>query len=107
MFTPALVAEAGGLLAEAERLAATDREAVRRRVALARLGFRFTESWTQMRDHAARQEWGAAVAAGEEAIRRVRETAGTEPQAFWIDLAVAQTQDMMKPYREALGAPGG
>jgi len=26
------------------------------------------------------------------------------PQAFWIDLAVAQTEDMMKPYRAALTA---
>ena len=54
----------------------------------------------------AHQEWRAAVAAGEEAIRRARETAGTQPQAFWIELAVSQTEAMMKPYREALaGAP--
>jgi Domain of unknown function (DUF4838)/Glycosyl hydrolase family 67 N-terminus len=106
MFTPNLVAETDPLLAEAERLAASDRDKVRQRVAFARQGFRFTEAWTRMHDHAARQEWRAAVAAGEEAIRRIRETAGTQPQAFWIELAVSQTEAMMKPYREALaGAP--
>jgi hypothetical protein len=104
MFTPALVAEADALLVEAERLAANDREKVRRRVAFGRAGFRFTEAWTRMRDHASRQEWAQAVAAGDEAIRRIRETAGNEPQAFWIDLAVTQTQDQMKPYRAALAA---
>jgi hypothetical protein len=102
MFTPALAAEADGILAEAERLAEGDGEKVRRRVALARLGFRFTEAWTRMRDYASRREWAAAVAAGEEAVRRLRESAGSEPQAFWIDLAATQTENMMKPYREAL-----
>jgi hypothetical protein len=107
MYTPALVAEQDVVLTEAERLAAGDREKVRRRVAFARLGFRFTEAWTRMRDHAGRREWAAAVAAGDEAIGRLRETAGTEPQAFWIDLAVAQTQAQMKPYRDALAGPAG
>jgi hypothetical protein len=97
-----LVAETDVLLGEAERLAAADRDKVVQRVAFARKGFRFTEAWTGMQNHAARQEWRAAVAAGEEAIQRLRETAGTKPQAFWIELAVSQTEAMMKPYRKAL-----
>ena len=101
LFTPALVAETDGLLREAETLAARGHEKFQRRVAFARLGFRFTEAWTRMRDHAARGDWAAAVSAGEEAIARIQETAGTEPQAFWIHLAVSQTRAMMQPYRDA------
>jgi hypothetical protein len=102
MYTPELIAAAEKDLAAAEAAAASDTEKVRRRLALARAGFRFTEAWTRMRQHADAGAWAAAIAAGEEAIARVRETAGTEPQAFWISLAVGQTQAMMEPYRQAL-----
>jgi hypothetical protein len=57
-----------------------------------------------MRGHAARQDWEAAVAAGEEAIARVRETKGTEPQPFYNDLALSQTEAMVKAYREGRAA---
>jgi hypothetical protein len=102
MFTPERVEECGRLLDEAEALARQDGEKVRRRVAFARLGFRFTEAWTRMRAHAERGEWAQAIAAGEEAIARVEETSGTEPQAFFVPLAVSQTRAMIQPYREAL-----
>jgi hypothetical protein len=102
MFTPELLAAAERDLAEAESAAVAESEKVGKRVALARMGFRFTEAWTLMRQHADGRRWAAAVAAGEEAIKRLQETAGTEPQAFWIDLAVTQTRSMMQPYRDAL-----
>ena len=105
MFTPELVAECDRYLSEAESAARSEPEKVQRRIALARMGFRFTEAWTRMRQHAEGSRWAAAIAAGEEAIARINDTAGTEPQAFWISLAVGQTQAMMQPYREAL-APG-
>jgi hypothetical protein len=57
-----------------------------------------------MRQHAARQEWAAAVAAGEEAIARIKETDGMEPQAFFVSLAVGQTETMVKAYREGRAA---
>ena len=99
LFTPERIAEAGRVLTEAEALAAGDREKVARRVAFARLGFRFTESFARMRGFADRGEWPAAVAAGEEAIARIRETQGTEPQAFFHSLAISQTQAMVDQYR--------
>jgi hypothetical protein len=102
MWTPELVAECSRLLDEAEALAAQDTEKIQRRVGFARIGMRFTEVWTRMRYYADRGEWAAAVASGQEAIRRVEATQGTEPQAFWIWLCVRQTEDMMRPYREAL-----
>ena len=104
MFTPELVAECARHLADAESAAVSDTEKVKARVAFARSGFRFTEAWTRMRQHAGRQEWDAAVAAGEEAIARIRETDGMEPQAFFIALAVSQTEAMVKAYREGRAA---
>jgi hypothetical protein len=44
------------------------------------------------------------VAAGEEAIARIRATQGMEPQAFFIALAVSQTEAMVKAYREGRAA---
>ena len=102
MFTPDLVAAAERDLAEAERAAASEPEKVHKRLALARMGFRFTEAWTRMRQHADAGNYAAALAAGEEAIARIDQTAGTEPQAFWISLAVGQTRAMMQPYRDAV-----
>jgi hypothetical protein len=102
MFTPELLAEAERDLAEAEALVATERVKVRQRVAFARMGFRFTEAWTRMRMHAQASRWPAALAAGEEAIARVRETTDSVPQAFWIELVVGQMRSTMQPYHEAL-----
>ena len=104
MFTPELVAECARHLADAESAAVSDTEKVKARVAFARTGFRFTEAWTRMRRHAGRQEWDAAVAAGEEAIARIKETDGMEPQAFFVSLAVGQTEAMVKAYREGRAA---
>ena len=106
MFTPELVAECGQLLDQAEE-AAADAPKIQPRLALHRLGFRFTQAFTRMRVHGAREEWAEAVDAGEEAIRIVEESEGTEPQAFWIWLAKSQTQGQMNPYREALEAGPG
>ena len=99
MFTLDLTAQADRLLGEAEGAAAGDRDVVVRRVAFARAGFRFTEAFVRMRTHGDRAEWNAAVAAGEEALARIRETTGTEPQAFFNALAIPQTQAMVDQYR--------
>jgi hypothetical protein len=105
MFTPALIAECDELLQEAERLAAVAGNKIRRRVALARAGFRYTEAWTRMRRHADGREWSAALSAGEEAIACAEDTAGGEPQAFWLPLAIRQTRAALAPYRAALPGP--
>ena len=102
MFTPELVKECNRYLTEAERLAAADREVVRRRLAFIRKGFRFTESWTSLRYHGERGEYREAVAAGEEALKRIDEAADTEPQAFFTWLAKSQTEKIVEPYRQAL-----
>jgi hypothetical protein len=99
MFTAELVAQADRRLAEAEVLAASDREKVARRVAFARLGWRFTEAWVRMRQAGDRGDWTAAVAAGEEALARIRDTQGMEPQAFFDALAISQTQAMIDQYQ--------
>jgi hypothetical protein len=104
MFTPARVAESGRLLDAAEHLAAEDRERVRQRVARARAGFRFTEAWTRMRDRASRWEWSAAVAAGEEALRLLKESHAADGLAFELPLAVSQTEAVLKPYQALAGA---
>jgi hypothetical protein len=52
-----------------------------------------------MRTYGDRAEWSAAVAAGEEALARIRETQGTEPQAFFNAIAIPQTQAMVDQYR--------
>lgn len=112
MFTPELVKECNRYLTEAERLAASDREVVRRRLAFVRKGFRFTEAWTSLRYHGERGEYKEAVAAGEEALKRIDETTDSEPQVFFIWLAKSQTEKIIEPYRQALakqaqGAGGG
>jgi Domain of unknown function (DUF4838)/Glycosyl hydrolase family 67 N-terminus len=110
MFTPALVEECNRYLTEAERLAATDREVVRRRLAFIRKGFRFTEVWTNLRYYGERGQYKEAVAAGEEALRSIDETKDSEPQVFFIWLAKSQTEKIIEPYRQALArqaAAGG
>lgn len=100
MYTPELATECERYLAEGERLAASDSEKVQRRVAFARLGFRFTEVYARMLEHTRRGEWEQAIADAEECIRRVEATAGTEPQAFWNWLAVTQLQYMIREFRQ-------
>jgi hypothetical protein len=68
MYTPPLIAEAERDLMEAERLAASDTEKIRRRIALIRQGFRFIEAWTQMRTFAAQNDIPRMRAAGAEAL---------------------------------------
>ena len=51
--------------------------------------------------------YGMTKLAGEEAVKIVEESAGTEPQAFWIWLAKSQTEGQMKPYRNKLNAAKG
>jgi hypothetical protein len=92
MFTPALVSEAGILLKQAEALAAGDREKVRRRIALARSGFAYTEAYAQMLDASVRNDREAVLRWSEEAQRRVRATEGSAPQAFFVSLAIDQTR---------------
>lgn len=104
MYTPALIAAADRDLTQAEQLAATDTDKVRRRVALIRKGFRFTQAWTQMRDFAARKDIPRMRRAGAEAIKRLEETAGTEPQAIWIELAKSQTEAMMNELEKEITA---
>jgi hypothetical protein len=107
MFTPELLGECARLLDEAERQAAGGSDKVQKRVALARAGFRFTEAGAGLRDHASRGDLPRAVQAGEEALTRIRETEGSSPQAFRVDLAVGQMEALLLPYREALaGGPG-
>jgi hypothetical protein len=95
MFTPELVEDCGRLLTEAERLAAGDADKYARRVAFARSGFRFTEAFAEMLDAGLRGDSAGVSAAGEEAIRRINATAGSQPQAFFIGLAVPQTRTLM------------
>lgn len=92
MFTPALVAEAGGLLREAEELAAKDSEKIRRRIAFARLGFGYTEAYANMLDAAIRNDARAVLEWSEEAQKRVKATEGSAPQAFFVSLAIDQTR---------------
>ena len=57
-----------------------------------------------MNQHGKAGELEQAVAAGEEALRIVNSTKGTEPQAFWIQLAYNQTRAQLKPYKKKLDA---
>ena len=99
MFKPEVIERAEALLAEADAAASGEREKVVARVAFARLGFRYTQSWARMRQHGDRHEFAAAVAAGDEALARLRDAQGREPQAFFHSLAVQQTQAQIDQYR--------
>lgn len=101
MFTPELMQTTGQLLSEAEKLAG-DNDEVRRRLALNRTGYRFTDAYASMRRHGEAGELEPAVAAGEKALEIVNSTKGTEPQAFWIQLAYNQTRAQLKPYKKKL-----
>jgi hypothetical protein len=103
MFTPELVAECDGILEEAERRAGADTDKVQRRVAFARVGFRFTEAFTRMLDAGARRDLPALRAAAAEAETRIEEARGSEPQAFFTSLAIDQTRHLLKILEQ--GAP--
>jgi hypothetical protein len=94
IFTPARVAEAGELLGEAETLARGDTEKVQRRVAFARTGFGYTEAYAKMLDAGLRKDAPAVMKWAEEAVRRVKATEGSAPQAFFVSLAIDQTRDL-------------
>lgn len=105
MFTPELLWRTGALLTEAEHQAAGN-ATVTKRLALHRIGYNFTDAFARMRLHGAKGEWQQAVDAGEEAVRIIEASQGTEPQAFWIWLAKVQTEGQMAPYREKLKTAG-
>jgi hypothetical protein len=96
LFTPELVTECGRYLSEAEALAASDREQVSRRVAFVRSGHRYTEALTEMIDYGIHGDVSATMAAAEEALRRARETEGSQPQAFFMFLVETQTITLMR-----------
>jgi hypothetical protein len=104
MFTPTTIAACDRLLVEAEeRTASSPNAKFPRRVALARAGFRYTEAWARMHDHAERRRWAEALSDGEEAIACAEDTQGWTPQAFWIDLVARQTRALLGAYRRAEG----
>ncbi|MEO5761109.1 MAG: DUF4838 domain-containing protein [Vicinamibacteria bacterium] len=92
MFTPALIAKADTLLKEAEALALKDSEKIRTRIAFARLGFRYTEAYTNMLDAGARKDVRAILEWSDEAQKRLKATEGSAPQAFFVSIAVDQTR---------------
>jgi hypothetical protein len=103
MFKSALVAETGGYLDEAERLAAGDSEKIRRRVAFVKIGHGYTEAWTEIIESGLRGDVNAARAWGDEAIRRGRATAGMVPQPLYLYIVEIQTPYLV--YLATLGVP--
>jgi Domain of unknown function (DUF4838)/Glycosyl hydrolase family 67 N-terminus len=94
MFTLPLLAEAEGILKEAEREAARDTEKVRKRVALARTGFGYTDAFGRMLDAGARRDRADLARWSGEAQKRVKATERSAPQAFFTSLAIDQTKYM-------------
>jgi hypothetical protein len=93
MFRRPLLEATGADLAEAERLAIGDsRRVVRDRVAFARLGFDYTEAVMEMMEAHFRGDGFATRDWGQKAVDRVLKTKGTEPQAFFVSIAVDQTR---------------
>ena len=101
MFIPELMAKTGKLLDQAENLAGSN-EKLQKRLALHRIGYRFTDAYARMLRHGNAGELEQAVASGEEAVRIIESSAGTEPQAFWIRLASDQTGIQMLQYERKL-----
>jgi len=101
MFTPELVEKIGRHLDKADRLAAGN-EKVKQRIGFARIGYNYTAAYARMQWHGGRGEWPRAVAAGNDALKIIRDTAGMEPQPFWIWLATEVTRGQMKPYLDKL-----
>lgn len=96
MFTLPLIAEADEILKKAEEQAATDSEAVRKRVAFARTGFGYTEAYTRMIDAGMKKDRAALTRWSAEAERRLKATEGSAPQAFFVSAAIDQTRYMAR-----------
>lgn len=103
MFTPHLLKKAGKLLDEAEKLAGNN-DNIQRRLALHRIGYRFTDAYARMLRYGNEGKLNQAVASGEEAVRIIESSQGSEPEAFWIRLASDQTGLQMLGYLRKLKA---
>jgi hypothetical protein len=82
MFTPALVAEAGTALAQAEVAARRGPEKFISRVAFARLGFAYTEAFAMMLDAGQRRDVRGVLEWSARAEDRLKAAEGSAPQAF-------------------------
>lgn len=96
MFSLPLVAEADGILKEAEALAKGDTDLVRKRVAFARTGFGYTDAYARMIDAGVRKDKAALTQWSEEAQKRLKATERSAPQAFFVSLAIDQTKYMTR-----------
>lgn len=96
MFTLPLVAEADGILKEAEALAKGDTDLVRKRVAFARTGFGYTDAYARMIDAGVRKDKAALTQWSEEAQKRLKATERSAPQAFFVSIAIDQTKYMAR-----------
>ncbi len=103
MFTPQLMETSGRLLDEAEKLAG-DNQKLQRRLALHRIGYRFTDAYARMLRYAGSGDLDHAVKAGREAVRILEASMGTEPQAFWVRLSSDQTGIKMLKHLKKLNA---
>jgi formylglycine-generating enzyme len=103
VFTPELMKQTGQFLYEAEKLAGSN-DRVQRRVAMVRMGYRFTDAYARMTWHGQAGQLEQAVAAGEEAVRVAESTYGSQPQAFWIRLTSDQTSLQMLAFQKKLKA---
>lgn len=93
MFRRPLLDASAADLTEAEGLARGDsREVVRQRIAFARLGFDYTEAVIEMFEAHYRGDGFATRDWSLKAVERLRKTEGSAPQAFFVSLAVGQTQ---------------
>ncbi len=96
MFSLPLVAEADGILKEAEALAKGDTDLVRKRVAFARTGFGYTDAYARMIDAGVRKDKAALTQWSDEAQKRLKATERSAPQAFFVSLAIDQTKYMTR-----------
>jgi hypothetical protein len=93
MFRRPLLEASAADLAEADRLAEKDkRDIVRQRLAYIRLGFDYTTAVIEMFEAQARNDFNGTREWTAKAIERLNKTQGSAPQAFFVSLAVPQTQ---------------
>ena len=93
MFRRPLLDASAADLAEADRLARGDsREIVRQRLTFVRLGFDYTEAVVEMFEAHYRGDSSAIRDWSLKAVERLRRTEGSAPQAFFVSLAIGQTQ---------------